>query len=118
MRIYDRQAFLQLPPGTLFCKGKPWVFETLQVKEVSLPNDFFCRELQWIEASSSDVAFNRLEAMRATGASFPLETGIGRDGCYDDEDMFLVYEPEDLRELQACLVRAFAVAEACVESSA
>jgi hypothetical protein len=103
MRIYSRQAFLTLPPGTVFCKGVPWAFGLLAVKGASVPNDFYARDLCWIASTSESDPFRRLEAMRDTGASVPLQTAEGRDGSYDEEEVFLVYEPSDLDALAVVL---------------
>lgn len=109
MRVYTRTAFLTLPAGTLFCKGQPWAFEPLCAKGASLDNDFFARDLAWVAGRSSHVCIQRLEAMLEQGESFPLATGEGRDGCYNDEDIFLVYEHDDLVALQQCIQQALAL---------
>jgi hypothetical protein len=85
----------------IFVKGKPWVFEDLCVKGDTISDgdqdvDFYNRTLTWIDACSSVELFTRLEEMLHKGASYPLETGEGRDGCFDDTDIFLVYERDDL----------------------
>lgn len=114
MRIYRRKDFIALPAGTLFCKGKPWYFENLQVKGDTWRfsgggTEFGNRQLQWIAAHDSGDAGDRLDAMLETGASFPLEDAYGRDGCFDEDDLFLVYEKADLEEMAAVIRQAIAV---------
>lgn len=107
MRLYSRKEFLDLPKGVIFCKGKPWCFESLMVKGETLtdgadvPIDFACRDLCLIEmGADSGEYFRRLDGMLSEGRRYPLETGYGRDGCFDDDEVFLVYEAADLKELR------------------
>lgn len=106
MRVYNRSEFLKLPEGTLFAKGKPWYWETLHVKGETWTNDFLLRDLEWIEAPSSIDASHAMDMMLETGSSAPLETAYGRDGCFDDKDLFLVYEPADLDALAEIIAEA------------
>ena len=96
MRVVSRADFLKLPPGTIYAKGKPWYFENISIKADSLPNDFVCLGLAWVDAHDSGEASYRLEEMLKAGASYPLDKVYGRDGCFDDDDIFLVYERDDL----------------------
>lgn len=110
MKIYRRKEFLTLPEGVLFCKGKPWYWETPCIKGDTLTNttvgDFSERQLCWVDANDSGEAFNRLDLMLETGASFPMEEAYGRDGCFDEEDLFLVFEKADIAELVRLLATA------------
>lgn len=101
---------MKLPEGTLFCKGKPWGFENLHVKGETLTNDFYARSLQWVSANDSGEAMDRLEEMKEHGASYPIEDAEGRDGCFDNEDLFLVYEASDLADLKDVVTKAFVIA--------
>jgi hypothetical protein len=101
MRIYNRTDFMKLPEGVLFCKGKPWHWGDLSVKGESLVTDFTDRGLCWIESNSSEDAIDRMERMLTEGTSEPMQTAYGRDGCFDNEDLFLVFEETDLMELIA-----------------
>lgn len=110
MRIYNRREFMALPAGTVFCKGRPAVFEGLRVKGETDGNDFEVRDLKWIDANDSGQAFDRLDEMEKNGASYPMETAYGRDGFFDEQDVFLVYEPADLEELSRVMAEAIRVA--------
>lgn len=104
MKIYTREEFMKLPQGTLFCKGKPWYFHSMNVKGETIvyggkPSDFYSRETAYIDAHSSEEALDRLEEMLAKGTSYPMEVLEGRDGCFDPADLFLVYEQDDLTQL-------------------
>jgi hypothetical protein len=110
MRIYTRDAFLALPPGTLFCKGKPWYFGRMAVKGASLPNDFYARDLCWVMANTGAEQWDAFDAMLEQGASVSMQAAEGRDGCCDEADLFLVYEASDLEALAETIQTARAVA--------
>lgn len=100
MRVYNRTDFLKLPEGTLYCAGEPWAFGELSVKADTLEcNDFVCRGLQWIESGGTAESMERLDEMLATGASYGLQESYGRDGGFDDTEIYLVYENADLDKL-------------------
>lgn len=112
MRILRKAEFLRMPIGTLFARGKPWAFEQLSVKGESLHNsdDFFAMDLVSIKSDGSSEWVERLDKMLETGVSYPLETdGYGRDGCFDSEDLFLVYELADLQDLHRIIITAIQV---------
>jgi hypothetical protein len=111
MRIYNRQEFMKLPAGTFFAKGKPWYFEAIDVKDETCVIegrnvDFFVHGLTWVEANDSGEAIDRLEEMKERGDSYPMQDSICRDGCFDEEDIFLVYEKEDLERIKIMLEKA------------
>lgn len=104
MRIYSRQDFMTLPEGVIFAKGKPWFFGTLSVKGDTIfmegrAIDFGVRDLVNIESHDSGEWSDRLEEMLENKASYPMNDSYGRDGCFDDEDVFLVYETQDIKKL-------------------
>lgn len=108
MRLYRRDAFLSLPPGTVYCKGEPWAFGNLQIKGESLlygggSGDWVCLDPQGIESRDSGQENDRLEEMLANGVSYPMNTDTMRDGFFDPDDLFLVYESDDLEKLISLL---------------
>lgn len=113
MRIVSRAEFMKLPAGTLFAKGKPMYFGSLCVKGDSLESDWIDRQLVWFEEhGSTGDEFDqghRWDEMVENGASFPMHTGYGRDGCFDNEDLFLIYERDDLLELRSVIDAALAL---------
>lgn len=116
MKIVDRVTFLTLPTGTVYAKGEPWVFGSLSIKDDSIPadasfcGDWFYLDPAWIDADTSEVAFERLDEMQAKGTSYPMETAVGRDGLFDQKDIFLVFERDDLLKLRGMIDTAIAVA--------
>ena len=109
MKIYRRKDFLELPEGTIYAKGKPWFFSYLSVKGKTLSNDWSQLSPMWIEAYDDGEQWRRLDDMLENGASYPMQTSYGRDGCFDDDDLFLVPERDDLEKLRAMIDDAISV---------
>lgn len=112
MKIFRRDEFLELPEGTVYCKGKEWWFQGLEFKhERAGKNDWYAASPNWVEGSGTEECLDRLEEMLETGASYPMQTSICRDGLFDDDAIFLVLEKADLLELRDWVDAALAVAE-------
>jgi hypothetical protein len=110
MRIVKRQELMTLPPGTLYCDVlQPWIFGTFCVKGDTIQwdgknADFWERNLDSVDAWHSGEMCDRLDEMGADSTvSYPVQAAPGRYGLYDDEAMFLVYEPADVNVLRAWL---------------
>jgi len=103
MKILSRADFMELPAGTIYAKGQPWCFGNINIKGDTIytpkPIDWCYLDPCWIEAHDSGEAGDRLDEMAATGASYPMQESFGRDGCFDDDDLFLVFERDDLVSL-------------------
>ncbi len=109
MKIYKRKEFVKLPEGTIYCKGKPWYWEQLSVKAESINDnsDFIEMQLNTIESNDSGDLIEKYDRMLELGESHPLtDDYYGRDGCFDDEDIFLVYERHDLQVLKSIIDKA------------
>ena len=93
--------FMKLPAGVIFCSGQPWCFGELCVKGETWDdcNDFIELGLQWVDGQDSGEVADRMDQMLELGASFPLQTDFGRNGMFDDKDVFLVYEEADLAQM-------------------
>lgn len=111
MRIYRRSEFLKLPSGTIYAKGEPWFFDGFNVKGYTIGNDWAQLNPMWIEARDESEQWSRLDEMLEHGASYPMQESFGRDGCFNEEDLFLVLEREDLEKLRAMIDIALKVAE-------
>jgi len=105
MKIVNRRQFLALPENTVFSKYEPCVFGELMIKGESLANDFYAQEIgDAIFCSGSSDRVDKLGASERDGASLPMDFDCpGRDGLFDDDQMFAVWEPEDVRKLIARL---------------
>lgn len=111
MKILNREQFLAMPEGTMFCKGTPWAFGSMSIKhETTSYGDFYFRTFEGIEFHDSGQLFDRYQAMLDDGASYPLETSVGRDGLDEADALFLVFETDDLLELRQTVDWAIDVA--------
>lgn len=110
MKVVDRKTFLQLPAGTAYAKGKEWYFGGLEFKhENAGSNDWWSLEPTWIESEGSHESFDLLEKMLKDGASVQMIDSITRDGLYDDDAIFLIFEKNDLLRLRDMIDAAIAV---------
>ncbi len=96
MKIYSRKDFLNLPDGTIFCKGTKWCFDNLSIKGHSWDNDFLYVDLCNIDAHDTGQWVDRLEDSLKNGTSYLINNNAARDGIFDEDAIFLVYEKEDL----------------------
>lgn len=109
MRIVDRATFLSLPAGTVFAKFEPHVFGEVTIKEQTVGNDFVEQGLlPWFEGvDDSGAYFDTLETMVAGAPSPPLDYDCaGRDGLFDLDQLFAVFEERDVEALVARLQQA------------
>jgi len=110
MRIFNRQDFLKLPAGILYSSGKKWYFNAIHVKGYSYENDFIELDITRIDAHDSGELFDRWDEMLDKGASYPFdEECYGRNGAFDNEDIFMVFEPADLLKLKGIIDAAIAI---------
>lgn len=106
MKIVDRWTFLAMPAGTVFQKYVPCCFEGLAIKGDSLGfNDFVALWVtESIESTGEGDYGDQLQLAEETGSSVsPNFNGWGRDGCFDDEQLFAVWEAEDINKLISVL---------------
>jgi len=112
MRIVKREEFLAMPQGTLYCHYRPQVVGNITIKASGpneIGNDYCYQELNEIDVQSSEERHEKLEAMLKDSAlSVPLDAECtGRDGCFDDSELYLVYEMEDVAKLLSVLIESF-----------
>lgn len=100
MKIINREEFLKLPDGTVYCKGKRWYWEQIAVKSASYDNDWRYLQLDQVPARDSGEWIENQERMLETGESMPIQITDTRDGSFDMEEIFLVYEEADLKVLR------------------
>lgn len=108
MRLVKRAEFLRLPEGTLYLKGVPWAFGNLSVKGETLLNDWYCKEVGWIDAPDGDD-FGWLSKMENEGISLPIGDTYGRDGLFEEDAIFLILEREDLLHVRGLVDRALEI---------
>lgn len=87
-----------MPEGTVYAKiPREWIVEGLCVKfESTEYDDWYYMSFDWVDASGSDEAVDRLEEMWNTETSYPVQNSIARDGLFGEDDHFLIYEKPDI----------------------
>jgi len=114
MKIVDRKKFMALPENTLFSKWEPCVFGELTIKGESWEHDFLTQEIaSAVKCNDSGEFADLCEDAARTGESISLDLDcMGRDGCFDEGQMFAVWEAEDvlslIERLKACVPNATA----------
>jgi hypothetical protein len=111
MKIVDRKTFLAMPAGTLFAKWEPNFFRELTIKDATVgDNDFIYQDLiPWfVDTTDCTHHDDQLMATRIGASSPPLdlEEGTSRDGFFDADQLFAVFEQSDVEALIARLQRA------------
>lgn len=109
MKIVNRAAFLAMPAGTVFAKYEPCVFDEPCVKGDSLTScsDFGYQSLMNVEGRDDSEASDKLFKSEEFGESFSFDLDCqGRDGCFDEGQLFAVYERQDVEQLIARLQEA------------
>lgn len=107
MRIINREEFLALPANTVYTKYVPCVFGELAIKGDSIKHDngvaadFFTQEItNAVDTKSSDEMHKILLCATDFGESFDMEfKSEGRDGTFDIEQLFAVWEKKDIEAL-------------------
>lgn len=105
MKILNRKQFLELPGQVLFSKYEPCVFGDLTIKSDTMGNDFLVQYLNSsIKCKGSGDFADILENAEDTGVSIEIDLdSMGRDGCFDKDQLFAVWEEKDVRLLIARL---------------
>lgn len=119
MRIVSRQEFLSMPSGTVFMKfpaqpkddsSKDFGYDgVIAIKEDTVGEDFVVQDLfplfEGVNDSSewADIILSMLEGEKSPPLDYEC---TGRDGLFDIDQLFLVWEREDLNRLIDRLIKA------------
>lgn len=115
MRIVGRDEFVKLPEGTVYAKYAPRFTREFSIKGESISDsDWFYQDLDPIEnlkegdsSAGSDQLIDLMED--DSGFSTPLWFEVqGRDGCFDEDQLFVVFDDSDTRALIERLGRSLA----------
>jgi hypothetical protein len=100
MKIVNRPTFLTLPAGTLYQKFIPCVTdEQLAIKAANCgDDDWFMMEISGTMIREEN-GFPSFQEMEDAGTSSPAQFICGRDGCFDKDQFFLVWERTDVEAL-------------------
>ena len=111
MRIINLEEFRKMPENTIFMKFQPDVFESLAIKGETWDVDFLYSSItDDLVCRSSDEYSDLLDSARLHGKS--IKVGFdneGRDGCFDNDQLFAVYENDDILGLISVLNKGLEV---------
>lgn len=119
MRIVDREAFLKLPAGTVYAKFSDQPkdhnravhdYGELGIKWDTCGNDFIEQSLVPFPADwhdSGDIADNYDRMLAGLNGAAPDYESAGRDGLFDEDQLFMVFTKEDHKGLIELLQNAY-----------
>ena len=113
MKIVNLEQFRALPEGTVFMKYEPCIFDELCVKGETWEYDWLYENITTqIECTGSGDFSDKLDAALETGCSVAMDfNSWGRDGCFDNDQLFAIYEKQDvtglIEKLNHCLAMAY-----------
>jgi hypothetical protein len=108
MWLVDRHTLMTLPEGTLYTNANG--IGGLMVKGTTISHEGTNTDWAEMDLCGVNPSFG-VDPPRELGDSCPLgDDGYGRNGCFDDQDRFLVYEKADLELLEKFIKAAKAIA--------
>lgn len=102
MRIVNLETFRSLPANTVFSKYEPCVFEGIAIKGDTWEFDFLVTSniSDAVECSGTGEFGEILFRAQSTGESVNMDfESQGRDGCFDKDQLFAVWEDKDVCDL-------------------
>ncbi len=108
MQIIDRKGFLSLPAGIIYHKYRSLGdFGQLAVKHDTCGNDWYYADLYGdIDCYNSNEYIDKMSQYEKTGEDFRFDrdSNINRDGLYQEDELFAVYDPKDVVALITRLI--------------
>jgi hypothetical protein len=108
MRIVSRAELMSMPEGTVYSNFEPDIFSGLHVTGGPCGPDFLtCSLLTQFVGEDSSEHFHAICDRLVKGESVPLEFGesFGREGLFDHEMVYAVWEKSDLNRLADLLLQ-------------
>lgn len=101
MKIVDRATFLAMPEETVFAKYSTLGnFGEICIKGRTWTADYWYQPLaNTVDANDTGEFFDKMVAAEK-GEPFKLDLDCqGRDGLFDQDQRFVVWEPDDVKQL-------------------
>ena len=103
MKILTRDQFIKMPSGTLWSYYSPCVFRELNIKdsgnEECTPDFVMSQLIGAVDVQSGDEFIEKCELMEK-GKSVSVDfKSTGREGLFDDKQLYAVYEDHDVTQL-------------------
>ena len=101
MRIVDRATFLRMPEDTVYANYKRCFFGELCIKGETLDRDFLMQDLvSAVKAHDCAEFYQSLDDSQENGTDVRFDFECqGRDGMFEEEQMFAVWDDEDVMGL-------------------
>lgn len=100
MRIVNHEQFLQLPENTLYFKYEPDYLHSFGIKMDTIQSREDGRAIDWFYQDLEYPSYDVEAKMRAVGETIRLDFACqGRDGCFDQDQLFAVFEPGEVQDL-------------------
>ena len=100
MKIVNREQFLALPENTVYSvAGKDCHFwEDLYIKGSTWKNDWMYLDLiNNVDACDSNESSEIIYSAIHKGTEFRNDDTLQRDGMYDENDMYVIFDDTDVR---------------------
>lgn len=111
MKILSRTEFMKLPIGTVWSYYEPCCFHDLNIKASDL-NEGYVTDFLYdgiigsIQTTGSDDFVDKCDLMeRGESISMDFES-TSREGLFEDEQLFAIFEEDDLKKLILRLQKA------------
>lgn len=110
MKIVNRVQFMAMPAGVVFSKFEPFIFGDLQIKGDTIGADFYGQDVaSGIRWGDTNEFIDSLQAAVDTGGSLAMDLHCEvRDGLFDEDQLFAVWERPDVEALIARLAETLA----------
>jgi hypothetical protein len=108
MRIVNREEFLKLPEGVIYQKYEPIIVNTNVCVKVETSNDdwYYASLSENIDYHSSEHFIGIMQDAEESGSGFKADyTTYERDGLYEQDQRFIIYDRDDVRNLLETLRR-------------
>lgn len=106
MKIVNTEEMAKLPEGVIYSEYEPCILGDLKVKGEVLNEGNETEWAHWYDADINDVE-HMLDDLKAADSS-PFEIIYSRD-VYKPEELFAIWELEDLKELSKVINNAIRV---------
>jgi hypothetical protein len=111
MKIVNATELAKLPEGVIYSEYEPYILSELMVKGETLNEGNSTEGSHWFDAVLNNMKeMVEMEKDLKLGDSSPLEIIYSR-AVHDPEEVFAVWELEDLKELKGIVSNAIIIME-------
>lgn len=104
MRILNRKEFFEMDGEVVFAKFRPQICESLGIKVGHMGQDFVFQDLDPCGAIDSEGDTDLFDKLIAMEDDHSVREDVDfyqyqRDGCFDQDQLFMVFDRSDVRKL-------------------